>query len=92
MAKKPAHKQALKLDSAHNIHSVLDFMLAETVLGKQHCSKRFSLPYNLVMQKPDPDYADALLVIEIYTYWDVKRSENERDDEPRGANPIKTRH
>lgn len=85
----------LRLDSAHNVHGVLDHMLAETVVHQRHSAKRLSIPYKLAVEKPDPKFADSLLVIEIITYWDVKRSEHddgESNPERDKSSPIKTRH
>jgi len=85
-------KPVLKLDSAYDIHSLLDYMLVETVVEKKQCGKRMSLPYSAIIEA-DPKYKDAVLVIEIYTYWDANRSDDERTDEqPARANKTSTRH
>lgn len=79
------------MDSAYEAHALLDYMMVSTVVENQQMYKRLSLPYHAVVA-PDKKYKDALLVVEICTYWDVKRSENERKAGPEITSKIKTRH
>jgi len=92
MSKSPKPpKVILKLESAHEVHALLDYMLVSTVVENKQEFKRLSLPYNVIV-KPDPKFADAVLVVEICTYWDVKRSERERENGPEITSKTKTRH
>lgn len=84
-------KQVLNLDSAYDIHGLLDFILVETVVEKKACGRILTLPYKAVIE-PDPEYIDAVLVVEISAYWDAKGRKDERNDEPPRANKIATRH
>lgn len=67
-------------------------MLAETVLEQKHCARRFSIPYKDAIINPDVKFVDSLLVVEIITYWDVKRSEDERDQSTAKSSTPETRH
>lgn len=84
-------KATLRLDTAHEVHALLDYMLVETVVENRSIAKRLSLPYNMVV-KPDPKYANAVLVVEITTYWDAKRSKDERENGPENSSKTSTRH
>jgi hypothetical protein len=87
--KKP--KPVLKLDSAYDVHALLDFLLVETVVERKQTGRRLSLPHSAVIES-DEEYPDAQLVIEIYTYWDAKGSKDDRTEEPARANKTSTRH
>lgn len=84
-------KATINLDSAHEIHALLDYMLVETVVENRSIAKRLSLPYNVIV-KPDPEYEGAVLVVEISTYWDAKRSKDERKKGPEESSKTSTRH
>lgn len=95
MKKTKKLKDTLQLESSHSLHGILDFMLAETVLQHKHSAKRMTIPYSTAIINPDPQYADSALVVEIFTYWDVKRSTDEHESDTEDsvrANTVKTRH
>lgn len=92
-SKKPS-KPTVTIETAHEVHALLDYMLVETVVENKPQSKRLSLPYSMVI-KPDPEYENAVLVVEITTYWDAKRSKSERKngpEKPEDSSKTSTRH
>lgn len=84
-------KATINLESAHEVHALLDYMLVETVVENRSIAKRLSLPYKVIV-KPDPEYEGAILVVEITTYWDAKRSKDEREQNPEESSKTSTRH
>lgn len=84
-------KPTLKLDSSYDIHALLDYLLVETVVEKKQCGRRLTLPYAAIIE-PDEEFKDAVLIVEIYTYWDAKGSKDDNADEPARANKTTARH
>jgi hypothetical protein len=87
----PKKKVTINLDSAYEVHALLEYMLVSTVVENQQMFKRLSLPYYAVVE-PNEKYKGAQLVVEICTYWDTKRSERERKNGPEITSKTKTRH
>lgn len=76
-------KPILALESAHDVHGFLDFMLVETVHEGKSLSRWISIPYNKIA-KEDPDYAGAVVIVEISTYWDAELTKDEATKRPKG--------
>lgn len=81
----------MAIQTAYDVHGLLDYMLVEAVVENRDCQRRFTIPYRAVLPNK-PEYLDAKLIVEINVYWDAHRSEHERETKPVRANTIKTRH
>lgn len=76
----------------YDLHALLDYLVVECAVGGTAFHKRVRVPYTNIL-KPNPDYANSELVVEIRTYWDAatKESKNEPTDF-KFSNSYKTRH
>lgn len=87
MAKK---KRKLRKLTSYDLHALLDYLVVECACSNRSMGKRIRIPYKNVIE-PDPQYANAELVVEIKVWWDAKneRTEAEIAAEP---SPSKARH
>ncbi len=65
----------------HNVHSLLDYLVVETVVSNRPMGKRMRIPYRNVLPDDKLSYPDAELVVEIFTYWDGESHGSEQDSD-----------
>lgn len=76
----------------YDLHGLLDYLVVECAAGGSAFYKRVRVPYKNIL-KPNPEYANAELVVEIKTYWDATPEESKNEQRSfKITNSTKTRH
>jgi len=78
-------KKTIKQATAYDLHALLDYIIVEAAVRNESLGKRIRIPYKNVI-KPDPQYANCELVVEITAHWNGSMAE---EKDATHANSIK---